>query len=1270
MEGVRLFLFHALHSGRVLSLRLVAEVSRLYRQKARGMLAFMMGCTILDIMKVISGLVSRMMMGAPFASRVRSLRVRIIIGVSLSVLALFLVLFLPLRVILQRTFADLEQADVQRSAAQLALLVRTQQEELARIVRDYAWWDDTYRYVQDHNKVYESNYALDTLQNNVVDIVVLFDESGKVIFSRMLSMDRQDVLVPDGQMIESLMLATKGAWSLVTPGVVSDVVTLDPARYALVVATPILSTGQTGPSRGVMLMGRFVNAATLEHFSAALTYPVNLATPPGRGDDVTYQVLDESTLNGILVVRSREGVPVFALSWTQPRMVYQRSVQTFTLAGLALAMGSLFVGGLLIIMLELVLLQRLRLMDQEVDAIAHMASEEETPAMRLTVIGADEVAVLAQRINAMLDRLHTVQENMREQKLLLENLVQVARTIVEGLDLEVTLRNALEIARSLTGARQGSLMLVDESLHVHHNLIAREEGYITEDAALCQTLMDRGLAGWVARHALPACVEDVRLDPRWMMRGDAHAPAQAGSALSVPIIGAGRVLGVLTLTHPDVGHFTANHTLMLQAAVEQIALAVRNASLYEEQRQLGVRQTILYEVLRAISGLQDQDAVLREALQVILRLTSWNHVHFFLPDESLQQLRRLASSDGDASQSMAVTEGIVGRAFRLRETQYVPDVLHDADYRAFNPKTRSMVCVPLRRGERVLGVFALESEMLNGFTREDVMLAESIGETLAMALDGAHSQMEIRRYLINLNVMFALARMLNQSLDLHTLLPQALATLVNSLGFEYGAVLLARGDQSGVFDLAADLNLPAEIRQAWKQGADAGWWQFLTGREQVLVIGDLERTDLPFINRLKASWAVALGRLSRAQIRCVASAPLIHQKSVKGILVLCARQARIFSAEDVSLLNLIGQQIGAAISHAYLYRETLEERQRLEALIAAERDGVLFVTSTGQIGLANPAALHFLQELADDQTVVTAGNFLAVAERLAPALARMLHEIPQIQQGEGELTLGTRILRWVLQPVYRSETNVQGELLVLRDLTDIRRLEAMREDLIHAMVHDLRNPLTAIHGSVKLLMRQLADASDNTLQLVEIIRSSTERMLSLVTSILEIARLEEGQVPLQRQPFALQDFLPQTLALLRVVAQRKQITLTLECAPDLPRVEADPDLIRRVIENLVGNALKFTPEGGDVRVSAWYDAETDRVHVSVRDTGGGIPEMLRGRLFQKFSPGNQVGRGSGLGLAFCRMAVEAHGERIWLEHTGPEGSTFVFTLRPWRGDEP
>ena len=172
---------------------------------------------------------------------------------------------------------------------------------------------------------------------------------------------------------------------------------------------------------------------------------------------------------------------------------------------------------------------------------------------------------------------------------------------------------------------------------------------------------------------------------------------------------------------------------------------------------------------------------------------------------------------------------------------------------------------------------------------------------------------------------------------------------------------------------------------------------------------------------------------------------------------------------------------------------------------------------------------------------------------------------------------------------------------------------------------------------------------------------NTERLSSLVTAILDVNRLEEGAMRLRPTRFDVRGLVVEVLRLAGPRAEARGIELV-EAVPDgLPEVEADRSLIVRVLDNLVGNAIKFSEErSGPVRVSA--DRAEGRIEVSVSDSGPGVDPAARRRLFKKFAPGDHQARGSGLGLAFCRLAVEANGGRIWLAESGETGTRFVFSL--------
>jgi NtrC-family two-component system sensor histidine kinase KinB len=168
-------------------------------------------------------------------------------------------------------------------------------------------------------------------------------------------------------------------------------------------------------------------------------------------------------------------------------------------------------------------------------------------------------------------------------------------------------------------------------------------------------------------------------------------------------------------------------------------------------------------------------------------------------------------------------------------------------------------------------------------------------------------------------------------------------------------------------------------------------------------------------------------------------------------------------------------------------------------------------------------------------------------------------------------------------------------------------------------------------------------------------------MLDLVNGILDVSQLESGQISLDWARIPLDRLVGETLRIELPPIKAKNLTVESDVPPTLPAAWADADLAGRVLQNLISNAVKFTPAGGVIRVTARVE-KNDKLLISIGDTGSGIPPDIQNRLFQKFVRGRQVGRGSGLGLAFCKLALEAHGERIWVDSTSERGTTITFSL--------
>jgi signal transduction histidine kinase len=354
----------------------------------------------------------------------------------------------------------------------------------------------------------------------------------------------------------------------------------------------------------------------------------------------------------------------------------------------------------------------------------------------------------------------------------------------------------------------------------------------------------------------------------------------------------------------------------------------------------------------------------------------------------------------------------------------------------------------------------------------------------------------------------------------------------------------------------------------------------------------------------------------------------------------------------------------------------------LHTLIESSRDGIVLVSIEGRMLVVNAPALNLLNLSGTpvewtDRPIADALGHLA---RQAPTSAQQLGtEMSRIRVGDeppsqGEFEVFSKAIKWSSLPVLAEDVPL-GRLLVLHDVTEERLLARLRDDLTHMVVHDLRNPLTGISVALNLLDTKLIDQiTPAQHRLFEIAADSTAKMIELVNSILDLGRLEKGQLPLDREPLSLAEVVDEVLRLQSPLSAARDLRLECDVPNGLPPAWADRDLTARILQNLIGNAIKFTPAGGSISVAiqrlngtagqegGFLSGGDGELCVTVSDDGPGIAPELRKRLFRKFVVGEHEERGSGLGLAFCRLAVEAQGGRIWAESAPGEGATFAFTL--------
>lgn len=344
-----------------------------------------------------------------------------------------------------------------------------------------------------------------------------------------------------------------------------------------------------------------------------------------------------------------------------------------------------------------------------------------------------------------------------------------------------------------------------------------------------------------------------------------------------------------------------------------------------------------------------------------------------------------------------------------------------------------------------------------------------------------------------------------------------------------------------------------------------------------------------------------------------------------------------------------------------------EERAKLAAILETMGDGLVMIGHDGEIVLANSAAERLMNPIRRPQRdrprrEVSGRALIEVApDHELPQLVENVRQRGQVSSLLLELGAGRRTIRAVAAPV---RGVAEGQvLLVLQDLTEVRRLETARRDFVANISHELRTPLASLKALVETLDGGAIEDDEAARHFLSLMNGEVDHLTQLVRELLELSRIESGQVPLAREPIAPCDLIALAVARLATQAERAELTLSAEERAGLPQVFADRERISQVFLNLLHNAIKFTPGGGRITVGA--EQHGAAIAFQVRDSGTGIDPDDLPRIFERFYKADKArsGGGTGLGLAIAKHLIGAHGGTLSAHNnTDGPGATFVFTL--------
>lgn len=391
-------------------------------------------------------------------------------------------------------------------------------------------------------------------------------------------------------------------------------------------------------------------------------------------------------------------------------------------------------------------------------------------------------------------------------------------------------------------------------------------------------------------------------------------------------------------------------------------------------------------------------------------------------------------------------------------------------------------------------------------------------------------------------------------------------------------------------------------------------------------------------------------------VKSMVCVPLRAPNKVIGVLSVDNRlQARAFEPYDVQILSLLADFAAVAVRNAWLHAEMIRERDTLDAILHDTDDYVIVVDTNDCILFCNATARNAFGITRTDFVGKPINQVISHPEVLA--LFAKAKDVLSGRSRRSEITLGDdKFLNAQLTVI----ENV-GRAVVMQDITHLKQLDRAKSDFVAAVAHDLRSPLTAILGYSELLVRA-GPLNEQQTRFVEQITASVHSITALITELLELSRIEAG-FNVDLEPVAMDRVVRKAIESLQHQKTQREHTLTLDVVPNLPPLIGNPLRLQQMVTNLVGNAIKYTPKRGNIRVSLWRDA--DNIVLQVADNGIGIPVEDQPYVFDKFFRSERAASeydGTGLGLSIVKGVVDQHRGRIWLESQEGVGTTFTVVL--------
>ena len=607
-----------------------------------------------------------------------------------------------------------------------------------------------------------------------------------------------------------------------------------------------------------------------------------------------------------------------------------------------------------------------------------------------------------------------------------------------------------------------------------------------------------------------------------------------------------------------------------------------------------------------------------------------------------------------------VDYGLAGWVVRNRQAVLVPDTSKESrwmrreDDQANRSGAKSAICVPLMTHDKLVGVLTLVHPSPGAYNNEHFELMQAIADQAGIAVLNARLFSESQRQMRVMTALAEGAARLNKFVRIDDLFENILAQVKQTLQVEISALALVEDDEL-VFRAASENGKSLIGKRVKIREGIAG---MVTRQGRGVIIPSYASDTQPLLSEPE--------RIPGLRVRGFACVPIHVQDKVIGILEAINPLAKSFDPDALLVLTGLGALAGTTIQNAQLFESLDMAQKRYHDLFEDSIDPIIITDMSGYIVEVNKQVTIFSGHLPD------ALHNLRIDQIHTINFEKTGRQFENI--GDSTITYESTLLDCDSKPhpvqVYARKVifdRAESLQWILRDITERKELDTLREDMAAMIYHDLRSPLANILSSVEMLDGIIEGPERDTAKpIIRIANHSISRIERMVSSLLDINRMEQNQAVGDRQACDVSALVSYAVDASRPAHEGREQTVLTHIINDHQQVLVDVDMIRRVLINLMENAAKYTPVGGKIEIGSEIGPEIDEgfLRLYVKDNGPGIPESDRDHIFEKFIRlKNKSGaRGMGVGLAFCRLAVLGHGGKIWVEPATPGGSKFVFTL--------